>query len=726
MRVVTSLDGDWQYSPGRRRGRWLRTCPDQPVPPTLGVELPHCWNATDAYRFGVDYRRGSGSYRTRLIVESSTPGRIWRLEVGPFYGRAEVLVDGARLIEADGQFLGFGVDLPATVASGSVLALRLDNRYRRSALPSRRDPDFLLYGGLTGGVRLWELPAIRLGRVRVEPQLSSESAVPGESARLQVGAALTTAGDRRPGEGGELGAGRRLHVRVLDRRGTLCAEASSQEGCGELALEVPSVERWWVDDPRLYSVVVSLLEEGGVEVDRVVRRIGFRRARFDSDGFFLNDERLLLAGCNRHESLPGFGAALPRELQRRDVELLRGIGANMVRLSHYPQSEDFLDACDELGLLVYAELASWKSVGESKFLPAAREQFTHMIERDRHRPSVVIWGMGNESRSRRAYVELGQLARELDGTRPVSYAENHLYRAQRENTMDLVDVWGLNYELDVLDEVKEGARSGCVLVTECMNPCLRGEDADTEARQLMAMQEEWPEIVRRPFVAGYLVWCFADYATLYRKRYRRVAGLFDAWRRPRAGAWLFRARHGTELFVHLEAEWQREGSRENRRIRVYTNAAQAQLWAGEEQLATVEEGQWLMEGRFRFRDVTLEARAGRGDEVVSSRVEPWGPPAQLDLVAHPIGSSRRWFALDVRVLDREGTPAPSWGGLVTVKAETSGRVHSYDGAGTVEIVHGAGTSYVRVDGPASLEVIARGEGLDAGRLTIEASEEPTA
>ena len=102
------------------------------------------------------------------------------------------------------------------------------------------------------------------------------------------------------------------------------------------------------------------------------------------------------AGCNRHECLPGFGNALPVNLHRQDAESIKAAGPNFVRLSHYPQHPEFLNACDQLGVLVYAELASWKSVRGGRWLKAAVRQFGDMIRRDRNHPSVIMWGLGNE------------------------------------------------------------------------------------------------------------------------------------------------------------------------------------------------------------------------------------------------------------------------------------------------------------------------------------------
>ena len=153
--------------------------------------------------------------------------------------------------------------------------------------------------------------------------------------------------------------------------------------------------------------------------------------------------------------MPGFGNALPVQQHRQDALLIKQMGCNFVRLSHYPQHPAFLDACDELGILVYAEIATWKSVRTGRWLKSACRQMRDMIRRDRNHPSIILWGMGNESRSRKAYAALREIAEQEDGTRAVTYAENHLYRAKREKTVGIPDVWGCNYELDALEEGRD-------------------------------------------------------------------------------------------------------------------------------------------------------------------------------------------------------------------------------------------------------------------------------
>ncbi|MGZ0145894.1 glycoside hydrolase family 2 protein [Kribbella sp. WER1] len=187
-----------------------------------------------------------------------------------------------------------------------------------------------------------------------------------------------------------------------------------------LTLRDLDVQLWSPDSPTLYDVVARL----GNGSQRTVR-IGFREARFEVDGFSLNGTRLELFGLNRHQIFPWTGMAMPDRVQRRDAEILRNeLNCTMVRCAHYPQSPAFLDACDELGLLVFEEIPGWQYVGDAAWQDLVVADVERMIRRDRNRPSVVVWGVRvNESANYpELYLRTQKAAKELDPDRATSGA----------------------------------------------------------------------------------------------------------------------------------------------------------------------------------------------------------------------------------------------------------------------------------------------------------------
>jgi beta-galactosidase len=183
--------------------------------------------------------------------------------------------------------------------------------------------------------------------------------------------------------------------------------------------ELQDVELWDLGAPRLYELTVELAS-GGEVLDRVSGRVGFRAARFEADGFYLNGRRLSLRGLNRHQSWPYVGYAMGPGPQAEDARILsEDLGLNIVRTSHYPQSAHFLDACDSLGLLVFAELPGWQHVGDAAWKKRAMADLESLILRDRNHPSIVLWGVRvNESQDDHDfYAATNALAASLDPTR---------------------------------------------------------------------------------------------------------------------------------------------------------------------------------------------------------------------------------------------------------------------------------------------------------------------
>ncbi|MEG2936136.1 MAG: glycoside hydrolase family 2 TIM barrel-domain containing protein, partial [Clostridium sp.] len=165
-----------------------------------------------------------------------------------------------------------------------------------------------------------------------------------------------------------------------------------------LKKKIVDVELWDIDKPELYYLNTKLIKDGEV-VDSKSTRFGFRETSFKNDGFYLNGRKIKLRGLNRHQSYPYVGYAMPKSPQIRDAELLKyELGANAVRTSHYPQSQYFIDRCDEIGLLVFTEIPGWQHIGNNQWKDIACKNVEEMILQYRNHPSIIIWGVRiNES-----------------------------------------------------------------------------------------------------------------------------------------------------------------------------------------------------------------------------------------------------------------------------------------------------------------------------------------
>jgi len=469
------------------------------------VNLPHSWNAQDTFQEGRKYYRGKGRYRKKL--KFTEQANVIHLVCEGFYGSAILKINGRQVGEIDGQFLGFREDITVHVdfEKDNHLELVLSNKHKGSMLPGIKEPDFVLHGGLAGRMSLEYLPAEHLPRDQIFIETISVSTA---EASIKISGVEAAS------------------LKILDPSGSPVFDGETEK---EICIKQPGL--WSIDNPQLYTAVFSVAE------DELQLPFGIREAEFRSEaGFFLNGERITLKGINRHENMPGFGSALPLEMHRYDAQLIKDAGFNLVRLSHYPQHPEFLKACDELGILVYAEICTWKSVKRGRWLKNACTQMRAMIRRDRNHPSVILWGMGNESQDKVAFDELKKVIAEEDPGRPSIYAENHQYRAKRNGTLKLPDVMGVNYELEVLEEACQNSANQVLLMSELSNvPKWRGDIAG-EQEQLETIEADVAAAIKYPFVAGYCLWCFADYATMRKKRYRRPSGIFDAWRIPKLSA----------------------------------------------------------------------------------------------------------------------------------------------------------------------------------------------
>jgi len=533
-KTKVDISNNWSFIKNKASKKWLF---DDSLQGEY-INLPHCWNDLDGFQKDVAYYRGWGSYKKFFSVEESfsdTDMYRYSLVSEGFYGTGDIWLNKVHLGKVDGQYLGFDFDITDLIDEhNNCIALRLTNLCNLSVLPGHKMPDFLLHGGMSGRVFIKKTPLIHFDDKEffVESKINLDSDI-----TVSVRSSIIIP---------EKFAGKKLMVswQIFDDTGICVAETAasklinSKDFLCDIAMS--NAKLWDVDNPYMYEIIGVIKSDDEI-IDSISTSFGIRKIEFRPyKGFFLNNKRVSLNGCNRHESIPSFGSAIPDCLHYEDALLIKSLGCNFVRLSHYPQSPSFLDACDRLGILVLAELASWKSVRGGRWLKNACTQMEAMIRRDRNHPSIILWGMGNEGRHKKAYSVLYNLCKSLDDNRSVIYAENHIRRARRYGTIGIPDVWGANYEFDILQDGCDASKLKNVIVTECSNnPHAKRGDIDQETNQLELIKSDLAIIKDKPWVAGFCLWCFNDYSTLRKDRYVRYSGLVDAWRMPKLSArWL--------------------------------------------------------------------------------------------------------------------------------------------------------------------------------------------
>jgi beta-galactosidase len=333
---------------------------------------------------------------------------------------ATVVINGTNLGTHQGGYLPWSTELTGHLNSaGNVLAVVVDSRWLPvppgGAAGGAAAVDYLQPGGIYRDVTLRVVPDIFLADVFARPDnvLTANRSV---TVQATVDAAVTGEAEITT----ELFDGTRRLASATTR------ETITATGTTTVTLNlsgIGDVTYWSPQTPKLYTVQTSLTYPGGAHT--VSTTIGFREAKFELDGFYLNGERFEIFGLNRHQLFPYTGMAAPERLQRRDAEILKyELNCNMVRCSHYPQSSYFLDACDELGLMVWEEPPGWTYVGDQAWQEIVVQNVTDMVLRDRNRPSVIVWGtrLNETANYPSMYAQTHQIAYDLDGTRQTTGA----------------------------------------------------------------------------------------------------------------------------------------------------------------------------------------------------------------------------------------------------------------------------------------------------------------
>ena len=621
-RLCLPLTTGWRFCRGEAPGA-EPGCDDSGWEP---VTLPHCPNAEDTFIPRRGYYRGPGWYRRRFRLQGLPAGGRVHLVLEGSGPVTEAWLGGEPLGRSVDGYTGLEVELTQALAPGeNVLAVRVDNSHDPDVLPGREYPDYDVYGGIYREAFLVVTGPVRLPRggllVRT-PQVSADSA--SVQVRVRLHAAQATEAQVR--------------VRISDPDGRPVAEAESvttlPQGDHELELKLPplpSPRLWSPACPQLYRAAAEV-SAAGRPSDRVETAFGLRWFHFDRDqGFFLNGEHLRLVGVNRHQDYAGLGHALPPRLQQADAQLIKDLGGNFVRASHYPQHPAFLDACDALGICVYQEIASWQFIGGPRFADHAEAMMRAMIRRDANHPSLILWGLLNEGRDRALFVRLNDAAHQEDPSRPTIYAENSPEKGLPLGTVGVPDVLGLNYNLEILAQLRAQLCELKLLCSEHTNatthyPQRYGWQAERISHELDLLEAE-------PWLAGWALWSMHDYGTDYEPSWPlQRSGVLDAWRRPKEAFHLLCARWRPEPLVHLEGHWNPVPGQPVRTVRVYTSCDRVRLSLDGRDLGERTQG-WIRTWEVPYAPGCLEAVGSRDGQEVRHRVATHGPPASLRLEA---------------------------------------------------------------------------------------------
>jgi len=508
------------------------------------VDLPATVKETPFNYFDESVYQMISGYVKKLSVPTELKGKNVRLIFEGVAHVCTVYINGIEKLTHNCGYTAFEVDITEEIneCSELTISLKVDSRESVNVPPFGYVIDYMTYGGIYRDVYLEVSEKSYIKDLFLSSEYVGEDVfLKGEVTVCNIikGQSLTL---------------EMSNVELESKGGFHYFEEDAEEKTVSFYKKVTGVREWSIEDPFLYTVNVTLYNDLKVEDSRDIR-FGFRKSEFKADGYYLNNKKVKIRGLNRHQSFPYTGYAMPDSLQREDVRILKEeLGVNAVRTSHYPQSQAFYDACDELGLLVFTEIPGWQHIGDESWKDQAVKNTEDMILQNRNHPSVILWGVRiNESADDdELYTRTNEAAHRLDPARPTGGV-----RALKKSHL-LEDVYTYN------DFVHAGDNIGCedkkkvtpdikkpYLISEYNGHMYPTKSYDWEEHRLSHAKRHakvLDSVAGKENIAGSFGWCMFDYNTHQdfgsgdRICYH---GVMDMFRNPKLASYVYACESGT-------------------------------------------------------------------------------------------------------------------------------------------------------------------------------------
>lgn len=628
MRSTTKLMKNWQF-----------TGPDGK---TTAVDLPHTWNNIDGQDGGNDYWRGICIYKTRFAAPAfdKNTQQVW-LQFEGVNASAKVTLNGVEVTRHDGGYSTFRADVTALLADSNELIVEADNSKNDRVYPQKAD--FTFYGGIYRDVSLLVVNRnhIALGYLG-GPGVQITPTVNGANADIEVKTWMEGDGE--------------VEFSIYDATG---AEVLTGKGRDTtVTLEHPHL---WdgVRDPYLYTCAVRLVLNGEVQ-DEVRQRFGVRSFSVDPKrGFFLNGRPYPLHGVSRHQDRKGLGNAITREMHDEDMQLIKELGANTIRLAHYQHDQYFYDLCDEAGMVVWAEIPYI-----SEHMPNGREntisQMKELIVQNYNHACIVCWGVSNEitistkdNRDMRDnHHVLNDLCHEMDKTRlttlacyamcgpfnPVAHITDlvswNLYLGWYVPGLFLNDLWMEFFHLCYPNRALGFSEYGAEGMPNLHSSHPRRGD-HTEEYQAIYHEYMLRCFDRHKWLWATHVWNMYDFAADARDQGGEPGmnhkGLVTFDRKTKKDSfYIYKAWWSDEPFVHICSKRYTDRTENEIEVKVYSNQKNVTLYVDGERLAE-QEGEHIFKFRVKLNGETkVQAVAGDSiDDAVFRKVDAPNPDYKL-------------------------------------------------------------------------------------------------
>ncbi|MBQ2296916.1 MAG: beta-galactosidase [Ruminiclostridium sp.] len=573
------------------------------------VTLPHTWNAVDGNDGNGSYYRGKCWYATTFVTPTQplAGGRVYVEFLGA-NSEAEVFVNGRKVAYHEGGYSTFRADITDACTEGeNLLAVSVCNEANDFVYPQHAD--FTFYGGLYRDVNLISVPDAHIDLdyyggpgLMVTPKPTDWG-----GAMFEMEAFVKNADENFT-----------VQYVIYDEEGKEVGFAVRPSDSPKTTLFVPDVNLWDFENPYLYTVVAQLLRRNEI-CDEVDVRVGVRSFFCDPQaGFHLNGVLTPLRGVSRHQDLVYRGNALTADDHYEDACLIKELGANTIRLAHYQHSQDFYDACDELGFAIWAEIPFISVMSKN---PAAHgnciQQMKELIIQNYNHPSIMFWGVSNEiliggiSEELVAnHRELNALAKELDPTRlttiahvsftpmdgPMHYitdteSYNHYfgwYGGKMEDNGPWLDKFHAMHPTIPLGVSEYGCEG--IITYHGPDPKCKDYSEDYQALYHEHMAKVLDE---RPWIWSSHVWNMFDFGCAARDEGgvagRNNKGLVTMDRATKKDSYfIYKAYWNPEPMVHLCGKRYAQRAGETREIKVYTNQPAVTLYLNGKKVGEAE------------------------------------------------------------------------------------------------------------------------------------------
>ncbi len=694
------------------------------------LNLPHDWSIEGEFSKdnpstteGGALPTGIGWYRKTFKVDSIPQNQKYYIDFDGVFCNSEVWLNGHYLGKRPFGYITFRYDMTPYLNFGdkeNVMAVRVDN----DAQPASR---WYTGSGIYRNVWLVTTNQIHVdhwGTYITTPKVSEESAT--VKLELKIKNNQNTAQQLK------------VKTELYDQNNQVVAQDEKVTSCKDSLctlvydFNVNQPELWSIDNPYMYTAVTSVYNDKEL-LDQYETPFGIRYFEFDSaKGFFLNGQPLKLHGVNQHHDLGALGAAVNTRAMERQLEILKGMGCNAIRMAHNPPAVELLDLCDQMGFLVIDEsFDEWAKTKAKKGYHLYWDEWhvrdlQDMVLRDRNHPSIIAWSIGNEIREQfdttgiSITKELASIVKELDKTRPVTSAlteqdpeKNNIYKS---GALDLIS---FNYKHKEYLDFPKNYPGQKMLASENMSALsTRGHyDMPSDSMRIWPSaynaplvganddytvsaydhvyaywgathEDTWNVVKNNDFISGMFIWSGFDYLGEpipypwpARSSY---LGIIDLAGFPKDVYYLYQSEWTDKTMLHIFPHWNWEEGQDIDVWAYYNNADEVELFLNGKSLGTCkkEEGKFHVMWRVPFEPGTIKAVSRKdGQVVLEKEIHTAGEPYKVELIAdrsviNADGADLSFIT--VKIVDKEGNMIPDADQLVHFDVDGNGFIAGVD------------------------------------------------